>query len=165
MPADPTPTDPQGHDRSTLIGLWQAWWRAFGLKEPLSGDIFQHLINPSLLRDNAQWGILNISAMRSPDPALERQIVTEVASYGRQLGRLLEAVDVLARQQHRDGLNAADQQALTELEDLAQKVAATKATATAERIDRLVADILELRKDQDKNRAALKRLNDALEGT
>src|SRR5512141_3229497 len=123
MPTDPRPTDSKDHDSSTLIGLWQAWWRALGVKEPLSGDIWQHLVNPSLLRDNAQWGILNINAMRSRDPALERQIVTEVASYGRQLGRLLEAVDVLSRQQHRDGLDAADQRALDDLEDLAKDVA------------------------------------------
>jgi DNA-binding transcriptional MerR regulator len=102
--------------------------------------------------------------MRTPDPALERQIVTDVASYGRQLGRLLDAVDVLARQQHLDGLNAADQQALADLEDLAQKVAATKAQATAERIDRLEADIRELRRNPGKNGAALQRLKDALEG-
>lgn len=158
------PTDSQGRDSSTLIDSLQAWWRAFGLKAPFSADIFQHLINPSLLRDNAQWGILNINAMRSPDPALEQQIVTEVASYGRQLGRLLEAVDVLARLQHRDGLNVADQQALEDLQDLAQKVAATKAKATVERIDRLVADIRELRKDPDKNGEALERLKGALAG-
>jgi hypothetical protein len=163
MPADPVPTDSPGQESSTLIELWQAWWRAFGLKAPLSGDIFQHLVNPSLLRDNAQWGIFNINTMRSPDPALEQQIVTEVASYGRQLGRLLEAVDVLARQQqHRDRLDPADQLALDELQDLAQKVAATKSRATVERVDRLVADVQELRRDPDKNRAALDRLKVAL---
>ena len=73
-------------------------------------------------------------------------------------------MDVLARLQHRDGLNVADQQALEDLQDLAQKVAATKAKATVERIDRLVADIRELRKDPDKNGEARERLKGALAG-
>jgi hypothetical protein len=61
----------------------------FGLRAPLSGDVTQD-IAPSI---GGQLGLLNINATRSCDPELEQRIITEVASYGRQLGWLVEAVD------------------------------------------------------------------------
>jgi hypothetical protein len=127
MPADRVSTAaPRSQGSDSLIDLWLAWWRILGLKAPLSGDVLQHLVDPSLLRDNAQLGLLNINAMQSPDPVFERRIITEVASYGRQLGRLVEAVDVLARRQERVGMPVDDQRALDQLQDLAQQIAATK---------------------------------------
>jgi hypothetical protein len=64
---------------------WQAWWSMFGLRAPLSGDVTQD-ITPSI---GGQLGLLNINATRAGDPGLEQRIITQVASYGRQLGRLM----------------------------------------------------------------------------
>jgi hypothetical protein len=161
--ADPVPAaDPRGQRSTELVNLWQTWWRRFGLRAPLSGDVVQDLVDPSLLRDQAQLGFLNINATRAGDPALEQRIITEVASYGRQLGRLIDAVGVLARHQERGGLTFDDQHALDQLQDLAEQIAATKTRAAAERIDHIVADVRALRADPETNHDALRRLREAL---
>jgi hypothetical protein len=153
MPAEPVPaTDP--------ASLWQAWWRMFGLRAPLSGDVVQDLVEPSLVR--GQLGFLNINATRAGDPALEQRIVTDVASYGRQLGRLFDAVGVLARHQERGDLTVEDQRALDRLQELAEQIAAAKTRAAAEGIDRILADVRALRADPEGNRDALRRLREAL---
>ncbi|MFM7631546.1 MAG: hypothetical protein ACKO43_07075 [Alphaproteobacteria bacterium] len=67
---------------------------------PLSGDVTQ-TINPWTWWNSAvnqlggQFGLININTMASGDRALEQQIVENVASYGKQLGRMMEAVNVL----------------------------------------------------------------------
>ncbi len=68
-------------------------------KAPLSGDVIQ-AINPWQWMWNAtggQYGLVNINLGRSADPALEQQILDEVGSYGRQLGRLGDVVELLLR--------------------------------------------------------------------
>lgn len=66
---------------------------------PLSGDVLQS-INPwnwYLNSVGGQFGLVNINLGKSADPALEQQILNEVGSYGRQLGRLGEALSVLLK--------------------------------------------------------------------
>ena len=48
-----------------------------------------------------QFGLFNIDLGQSADPAFEREVLDRVGSYGRQLGRLGEALAVLI--EHRDG--------------------------------------------------------------
>jgi hypothetical protein len=165
MPADPIPgTDPPGQPSAELAQLWQAWWRMFGFRAPLSGDVAQDLANASLLRDQAQFGFLNINATQSGDPALEKRIITQVASYGRQLGRLVDAVSVLSRHQDRTSLTDEDQRALNQLLELADQISAAKAQAAAQRIDHIVAEVRALRSDPETNHDALQRLREALSG-
>ena len=140
--------------------LWRRWWQLFGLRAPLSGDVTQD-IAPVL---SSQLGFINITQTRSKDPDLERRIITEVASYGRQLGRLMEAVDVLVRRQDRAGLSEEDQDALDDLQKLAGEIEAVKQRAAVERVERVVADVRELAKDPEANRNALQRVRDALGG-
>lgn len=70
------------------LPLFPSSWRA-----PFSGDVTQS-INPwtwmSQLVGN-QFG-LNINLGQSSEPALERLILDEVGSYGRQLGRIGDAL-------------------------------------------------------------------------
>ena len=64
---------------------------------PLSGDVTQS-INPFSWFMNAmgsQFGFININMTRSTNPAVEAEVVTHVASYGRQLGRIEDALLVL----------------------------------------------------------------------
>jgi len=145
--------------------LWQRWWQMFGLRAPLgrmplSGDVTQD-IAPAL---SSQLGFINIHQTRSKDPDLEQRIITEVASYGRQLGRLMEAVDVLVRRQDRAGLTEEDQDALDDLHKLALEIEAVKQQAAVERVERVVADVRQLAKDPEANRDALQRVRDALGG-
>jgi hypothetical protein len=62
---------------------------------PLSGDVMQEWVQPMVNAWTQQNGIININTMNSGDSKAESEIVERVASYGRQLGWLLEAVDVL----------------------------------------------------------------------
>jgi hypothetical protein len=66
---------------------------------PLSGDVMQ-TINPwnwFFKPVASQFGFVNINLGKSADPALEAQILDEVGSYGRQLGRVSEALAVLLK--------------------------------------------------------------------
>ena len=66
---------------------------------PLSGDVTQ-TINPwnwFIKSVGGQFGLVNINLGQSADPALEEQILQEVGSYGRQLGRMGDALAVLIK--------------------------------------------------------------------
>jgi hypothetical protein len=65
---------------------------------PFGGDVTQ-AINPWRwwFDTMTQIGLINIRVGRTPDEDLERRITEEVASYGRQLGRLSEALDSVIR--------------------------------------------------------------------
>ncbi len=139
---------------SQPLNPWQAWLSMFGIRAPLSGNVTQD-IAPSI-------GLININETRSGDPGLERRIITEVASYGRQLGWLLEAVDVLARQQPRHGLDEADIRALNQLHKLAERVAAVKGQKALDHVDRIVSEVRALSRDPEANAEAIRRVRAAL---
>src|SRR3954447_16171180 len=143
-----------------------AWWtpllQAWGLRAPLSGDVSQD-IQTSLVRSAGdQLGFININTTQSANPELERRIVTEVASYGRQLGRILDAVAVLIRRSGPENLSEDERRALDDFEALRTEIEAAKANFTAGNVDRLVADIRALAQDPARNADALQRLRDAL---
>lgn len=153
----------QGDTWPDPASLWRAWWGALGLRAPLSGDVTQ-AIDTSLVRGiGDQLGFVNINTAGAGDPALEHRIVEEVASYGRQLGRLLDAVDVLVRRDSRGKLTPDDQRALDQLQTMRAEIDAAKQRSAADHVDRIVAQIRALRGDPEANRAALRRIEDALE--
>ena len=66
-------------------------------KLPLSGDVAQ-TINPWTAFFNpigSQVGLVNINLGTSSNPPVEEQVLSDVASYGRQLGRIGDALAVL----------------------------------------------------------------------
>jgi hypothetical protein len=143
--------------------IWQAWSRAFGLRGPLSGDVNQ-AIDASLLHAvGGQLGFINVNATRAGDVQLEQRITEQVASYGRQLGWIVDALEVLIRTGRPAGLGPEDAAALDQLTDLQAEVEKAKEDVTRARIDRLVADIRTLRQDPERNRDELQRLRRALE--
>jgi hypothetical protein len=142
------------HRGSQPLNPWQAWLSMFGIRAPLSGNVTQD-ISPSI-------GLVNINETRTGDPGLERRIITEVASYGRQLGWLLEAVDVLARQQPRHGLDAADIDALDQLDKLTERVAAVKEQKALDHVDHIVSEVRALSRDPQVNAEAIRRVREAL---
>ena len=84
------------------------------------------------------------------DPAIERRVVSEHASYGRQLGWLLEAVLELANR------SELDSDAVARLRDLDEKIAELKpATGTAD-LSRRAERVLDRLQREDA--AALQRL-------
>lgn len=66
---------------------------------PLAGDVSQ-VINPwtwaTRWAEN-QFGLININLGRSSDPNVEQRILNNVGSYGKQLGRIGDALKVLLR--------------------------------------------------------------------
>jgi hypothetical protein len=65
------------------VAQWRDWWRSVGVFGPLSGDVTQ-TIDPTLFRAvGDQVGFINVNTSAAGDPALERRITEQVASYGR----------------------------------------------------------------------------------
>ena len=99
---------------------------------PLSGDVTQ-TINPWTWWNTAvnqlggQFGLININTMASGDPVLENQIVQNVASYGKQLGRMMEALNVvIAKDLTLSTLAPKDQETITTFQDMLAQINATK---------------------------------------
>ena len=154
--ADAIPTNP--------LAFWQALWQSFSPRAPLSGDVSQAIDNSLLRAFGDQLGFININTSRSGDSQLEQHITEQVASYGRQLGWIVDALDVLIRNGKPLALTPLDASALDQLTALRADVEAAKERAARERSDRLVADILTLRQDPEANGEQLRRLREALGG-
>lgn len=115
---------------------------------PLSGAVSQ-VISPMqwwIRTLSQQTGFININNVRSTDPEMERRIIEDVASYGRQLGRIMEALDVVVRHAPPDALTADEQRALGDFSDLVRRVEAIKdesrpATPTPARVERLIGEV------------------------
>jgi hypothetical protein len=70
-------------------------------------------INPwSFYMQGAQVGLVNIDLGQTPHPEAERKILDEVGSYGRQLGRIGDALEVLLDHLKLDNLTQKEKDAL-----------------------------------------------------
>ena len=98
-------------------------------KLPLSGNVTQ-TINPWTVFFNpigSQIGLVNVNLGNSSNPAVEEQVISDVASYGKQLGRIEDALLVLLAHFHpARQLTAAEEKALSDLKAIATDVAAVK---------------------------------------
>jgi hypothetical protein len=122
------------------------------VKLPLSGDVTQ-AINPWSwwLSSMRQFGFVNINQMESSNPEMEREILENVASYGRQLGRIIEALSVALEHTQFSNLTEDEQQALECFTEMATEIAAVKGgyvTLSEETLDHFLAGIRRL-KDKD----------------
>src|SRR5215510_7472950 len=99
---------------------------------PLSGDVMQ-AINPWSWWTNAmgQFGLVNITNTASSDPQLEREIVGKVAGYGRQLGRISEALYALLAHVDEGKLTVAERRDVADFRRMADDIAAVKARYAA----------------------------------
>jgi hypothetical protein len=98
------------------------------LQMPLSGDVHQTL-NPwnwFLNAMGSQLGLININMGKSSDPGLERAILEEVGTYGRQLGRLSEALEVLLNHVKLENLKPDERKKITAFLYLQEEIAAVK---------------------------------------
>ena len=74
-------------------------------------------INPmTFYQQGAQFGLINIDLGQTPHPEIEQKVLDEVGSYGRQLGRIGDALEVLIKHVSREGLTQAEQDALDMLQ-------------------------------------------------
>src|SRR5918993_4116338 len=135
MPKGDEMTDTSSSARATelwarLCFPW-AWLAPSHLSQP---------INPGW-----SFGNLIVNESNSSAPSTELAIVAE-ESYGRQMGKLLDAVYELSRERPGAGSNPV----FREIADLRDKVERLKREAAAERIDQLRRD-LELLKASDRS--------------
>jgi hypothetical protein len=123
---------------------------------PLGGDVTQWIRTTWIKSLSDQTGFININNVRAGDPEVERRIIEDVASYGRQLGRMMEALDVVIGQLRlgeRTDLTAAERHALQDFSDLVRQVQLLKGDPSPPRLtvaelDRMLDDLQAL-KQQD----------------
>jgi hypothetical protein len=98
-------------------------------KLPLSGDVVQS-INPfTAFMTGGQFGLININLGQSSEPKVEEEVLSDVASYGKQLGRIGDALIVLLDHFHpRRPLTAQEEAAIDALKEMLDKIAKVKET-------------------------------------
>lgn len=86
---------------------------AFGFPLRLAPERLWQSINPwTFAQSGGQIGLVNVDLGLTPHPETETRILDEVGSYGRQLGRLGDALEVLVRHVDRSRLDGAECDAL-----------------------------------------------------
>ena len=98
------------------------------IKAPLSGDVWQDF-HPftswwaDMFRNAmGQYGFINIYEMQSSDAQLEQGIVTEQASYGKQIGRVVEALQAICANLDMDDWKPAHREAVKSFLRMAEEL-------------------------------------------
>lgn len=100
-------------------------------KLPLSGDVVQ-AINPwqwTLNAAQGQWGLININLGRSSAPEVEARILDEVGTYGRQIGRIGDVLELLTRHLDESRLSADEREQLDDFRQQMREIRRIKARA------------------------------------
>lgn len=98
---------------------------AMRLTAPLGGAVTQAFeFWTNWFENVGQLGLINIDLGRTEKPELERRILHDVGSYGRQIGRMSEALEVVIEQAHLDRTKLTDAQiaALHEFREMVEEV-------------------------------------------
>ncbi len=122
-------------------------------RDPFSGNVSQ-MINPWTLwlkSLNQQMGFININNLSSKDPDIEKKIVEDVASYGRQLGWIIEVLDLIVPRLDYKDLTEDELCTLHKFSDLIKDIEDVKGYNKPQRltlgnIDRMINDIQSLKK-------------------
>jgi hypothetical protein len=131
----------------TPMDVWLAWWKAWldqvarATRWPLSGNVIQDIA------PETYWFSPTVELNIAGDPRIEADVVRNVASYGKQLGILTEALLATAKD--------SDDPAVCRLRDLAKDIEARK---DARRSDAVAAARRALDELQERNPDALKTL-------
>ncbi len=98
-------------------------------KLPLSGNVTQ-AINPwtnFLNPVGNQVGLVNINLGTSSNPAVEEEVLSDVASYGKQLGRIGDVLAVLLAHFHpKQELTAHEKKAIQDLKSMLDDIVQVK---------------------------------------
>ena len=79
----------------------------------LAPDQLWQAINPiTAYQQGAQFGLINIDLGNTAESDLERKILDRVGSYGRQLGRIGDALEIVLRRVKLEDLKPDEQDAL-----------------------------------------------------
>jgi hypothetical protein len=117
-----------------LIGPWMPQWTWPALAP-------QELTQP--INQGWTFGNVMVTMQNSRAPGVEHAITSKI-SYGRQIGRTMDAVEALVRMLPAD---ARKDGAIVDFVSLAKEVRKVKEDAQAERLDRLKADLETLKRE------------------
>ncbi len=95
-----------------------------------------------------QFGFININQMQSTDIDLEKNITENVAGYGKQLGRIVNALRIVVEHSQFTGLMEDEQAALRKFSHMVEEIDAVRRIHAApmnETVERIVENILHLR--------------------
>lgn len=92
------------------------------LKLPLSGDVSQLFDIFAAFNQGGRIGLFNIEMGASGNPALEREMLVKVGSYGRQIGQITDALRVVVKMLRDEPVTRADEDAL-ELFEIQARIA------------------------------------------
>jgi hypothetical protein len=98
-------------------------------KLPLSGDVFQAISPWTAFMSpiGSQVGLFNVTIGQSSEPAIEADVLSDVASYGKQLGRVGDALIVLLAHFHpKTPLTTEETAAIDDLKDMLRQIADVK---------------------------------------
>jgi hypothetical protein len=135
-------------DSDGTTGARGAWWNWPLPQWPLAQIAPEKLTQPI----NSGWSFLSITYNNSSAPAIERDVLQQ-HSYGRQIGRVMDAVSVLVE---RLPAGAKDDPRIADFQALARDIARIKQSARLPRLERLQKDIEALRLEDPKAYAQLK---------
>jgi hypothetical protein len=121
---------------------WQAMWR---------------MAPDNLAQSILQGWTLNINSNNSTAPQTEVEVVAR-HSYGRQLGRMSEALEALIEERHG---KAPEDERFSDFLTMKQEIDKVKRDAAAARVERIVKDLALLKAQQDQKEYV--RLRDALQ--
>ena len=98
----------------------------------LAPDQLWQAINPiTAYQQGAQFGLINIDLGAAGESDLERQLLDKVGSYGRQLGRIGDALEVILKHVRLGDLRPEEQDALDILKGQLASVRQVKAERRA----------------------------------
>jgi hypothetical protein len=75
-------------------------------------NLWQDILPWVFNQPGMQFGLVNVSLGQTPRPEIEQNVLDEVGSYGRQLGRIGDALEVLLNHVKLDGLSRDEKDAL-----------------------------------------------------
>jgi hypothetical protein len=98
-------------------------------KLPLSGDVTQSIspFTAFMSPIGSQFGLINITLGQSSAPEVEGDVLSDVATYGKQLGKIGDALIVLLEHMpDRTALDPAEKEAVVELKKMLNRIAKVK---------------------------------------
>jgi hypothetical protein len=121
-------------------------WMKGSVANPL--DIFAapQSLTQAILPGWILGSVVNITGANSSAPDTERDVVA-AHSYGRQLGRVIDALAVVIAELPKARADAQAQAAFDGLIKLKRDIDAVKVQASARRLDRIASDLSSLRQD------------------
>ena len=96
-------------------------------KLPLSGDVVQSIYPSFFSPTGGQFGLVNITVGQSSAPDVEKDVLSDVAGYGKQIGQIADALlAVVEHLESRSDHALADDPAIVAFKELMHSVAKVK---------------------------------------